>query len=156
MLRDDLRAGIPAGLLAATATGGALLAVGHRSATAARPFNIIAMHLLGDRANMLGFVAGITLTGLLVHFILTTLVGVVTAAIANRRLAPAWAVASGVSMLMALISIGIARRGGLSLAAVLTIGDLLVFYLTMAIALMIGMRIAFFDVPDRETSASFM
>jgi hypothetical protein len=156
MLRDDLRAGIPAGLLAATATGGALLAVGHRSATAARPFNIIAMHLLGDRANMLGFAAAVTLAGLLIHFILTTLVGIVTAAIANRRLAPAWAVAFAVSVLMALISIGIARRGGSSLAAILTVGDLVAFYLTMAIALMIGMRIAFFDVADRETSADFM
>jgi len=156
MLRDDLRAGIPAGLLAATATGGALLAVGHRSATAARPFNVIAMHVLGSRADMLGFVAAVTLTGLLLHFVLTTLVAIITASIANRSLAPRWAAAGAASLLMALISVGIARRGGASLAAILTVGDLVVFYLTMAIALVIGMRIAFFDVADRETRADFM
>jgi hypothetical protein len=156
MLRDDLRTGVPAGLLAATATGGALIAVGHRTATASRPFNVIAMHLLGTRGNMLGFVAAVTLTGLLLHVVITTASGIVAASIANRRLAPSWVIACGISLLMALVSVGVARRGGASLAAIFTVGDLVVFYLTMALALMVGMRIAFFDTADRETHADFM
>src|SRR3954470_23349599 len=107
MLRDDLRAGVPAGLLAATATAGTLIAIGHRTSTIARPFNVIAMHLLGDRANMLGFVAGVTLLGVVVHFVVTTLAGIVVAMIANRGFAPPWLVVVATSLLMALISVGV-------------------------------------------------
>src|ERR1044071_9734816 len=69
--RVDLRVGIAAGLLGATATSGALIAIGSRAATVARPFNAIAGHVLGVRgSDAFGFVPRITITGIALHVIL--------------------------------------------------------------------------------------
>jgi len=144
--RADLRVGISSGLLAATATGGALVAMGSRAATVARPFNAIAGHLLGlQRSDAFGFVPGVTILGIALHVLLVTLAGVAVASVARRRLAPAWAAALALSTLSALVSAGIARRGGSSLARVLPVGDLILFYLLLAATLTIGIRIAFFE-----------
>jgi hypothetical protein len=144
VIRNGLRAGVTAGFLAATATAGTLIAVGRRTSTAARPFNVIASHLLGaSRADAWGFVAGVTIAGIAVHVVLTSLLGVIVGEIVGRRLAPLWATATAASLMSALVSIGIARRGGNSLAAILPLGDLLVFYVTLALALVVGIRFAF-------------
>lgn len=146
MNRHDLRTGIPAGIFAATATSGALLAIGSRASTAARPFNMIGGHLVGlQRADAFGFVPSVTIPGIALHFILVTMAAVAVAAVARRRWAPDWVAALVVSALGALVSIGIARRDGPSLARLLAIGDLLVFYLLLAATLVIGIRFAFFD-----------
>ena len=144
--RVDLRIGLSAGLLSATATSGALVAIGSRAATVARPFNAIAGHLLGvERGNALGFVPGITITGLALHVVLLMLAGVAMAVITRRGIAPAWAVAVALATLSALVSVGIARRGGSSLARVLPIGDLILFYMMVALSLVVGIRLAFFE-----------
>ena len=145
MNRVDLRVGISAGLLTATASAGALVVMGSRAATMARPFNTIAAHVLGaSRSDALGFVPSITLTGIVVHVLLMTLAGVVVAVVARRRIVPAWTAALALSLLSLLVSIGMARRGGASLARVLPLGDLLVFHLIVAVSLTIGIRLAFF------------
>lgn len=144
MSLDDVRAGAPAGFLAATATAGTLIAIGARTGSVARPFNVIAGHLLGSsRADVSGFVAGVTIVGVAVHLLLTSLLGIVVGATVRRQLAPLWLTASAAALLSALVSIGVARRGGTSLALVLPIGDLLVFYVTLAAALIVGIRFAF-------------
>ena len=146
MNRHDLRAGIPAGIFAATATSGALLAIGSRASTAARPFNMIAGHVVGlQRGDAFGFVPSVTLTGIALHFLLVTVAAVVVAAAARRRFAPDWLAAVVVSVLGALVSIGIARRDGASLARLFAIGDLVVFYAILAATLVIGIRLAFFE-----------
>jgi hypothetical protein len=143
VIPDDVRAGAPAGFLAATATAGTMIAIGGRVATAARPFNIVAAHLLGaSRADVWGFVAPVTIAGVVVHVLLTCFLGILVAAIVRRRFAPLWTTAAAAAVFCALVSIGIARRGGLSLASVFALGDLLVFYLTLWISLALGIRFA--------------
>jgi hypothetical protein len=149
--RVDLRVGLSAGLLTATATAGALIAIGHRAATVARPFNAIAGHLLGvQKSDAYGFVPGITIPGIAIHVLLSTLAGVAVVMVARRRFAPAWLASVAVATLSALVSVGIARRGGSSLARVLAMGDLVLFYIVFAAALALGIRLAFFE---RATAA---
>jgi hypothetical protein len=144
--RADLRVGTSAGLLAATATAGALIVMGNRSATVARPFNAIAGHLLGvQKSDAFGFVAGITIPGVAIHVVLTTVAGIAVATVGRRRFAPAWVAAMAVAVLSAFVSVGIARRGGSSLARVLPVGDVVLYYVILAIALVLGIRLAFFD-----------
>jgi hypothetical protein len=144
--RVDLRIGISTGLLAATATSGALVAIGSRTATVARPFNAIAGHLLGaSRAGAYGFVAGVTITGVVIHVLLTVTAGVAVSFLVRRGIAAGWLASAVIAMLGALVSIGIARRGGSSLAQVLPLGDLVLFYFLLAVSLAVGIRFAFFE-----------
>src|SRR5688572_11776218 len=107
---------------------------------------MIAGHLMGaGSGDAFGFVAGTTLTGVAIHVMLTVLAGIVVAIVARRGIAPAWIAALLICTLAALVSIGIARRGGASLARLLAIGDLLLFYISLAAALVIGTRLAFFS-----------
>ncbi len=144
--KSDLRVGISAGLLGATATAGALIAIGARAATVARPFNAIAGHVIGVRdSDAFGFVPRITITGIALHVVLITLGGVIVAFFTRRRLAPAWLASTALATLSALISVGIARRGGSSLARVLPLGDVILFYIVVALSLAFGIRLAFFE-----------
>ena len=143
MNRDELSSGSTAGILAAASTGGALIALGKRTGTAVRPFNIIASHLLGAPAgDAFGFVPRITLTGVALHVVFTTLLGVLILEIVKRRLAPAWLAGAGVSLFCCLVSIGLARRGDPSLAQLFSLGDLTVYFLVLAVSLVVGMRFA--------------
>jgi hypothetical protein len=140
---DELRSGAAAGFLASAATAGTLIAIGRRIATASRPFNIIASHVVGSRAaGAFGFVPLITISGVVLHIVITTLLGMVTLSIVRRRLLSLWQTSAGLSLLSALISIGIARRGGASLAALFPTGDLLVYYIVLAAGLILGIRFA--------------
>jgi hypothetical protein len=144
-------------MFAAPATAGALLAIGSRASTAARPFNMIAGHVVGlPRADAFGFEPSVTLVGLALHFLLVTLAAVAVAAVARRRFAPDWLAAIVVSLLGALVSIGIARRDGASLARLLAVGDLLVFYTILAATLVIGIRLAFFDGAEGRSHSETM
>lgn len=143
MNRDELRSGATAGVLAAGATSGALIALGRRTGTVARPFNVVASHLLGPRAaDSFGFVPGITLTGVAVHVALTTALGVAILAIVRRGLAPLWPASVALSLLCCLVSIGIARRGSPSLAQLLPVGDLVVYFIVLTVSLVLGIRFA--------------
>lgn len=143
MNRDELSSGATAGALAAASTSGALIALGKRTATAATPFNVIASHLIGSRAaDVTGFVPHVTLTGVAVHVVVTTLLGATIAGIVRRRLAPLWFASIAVSLLCCLVSIGIARRGGASLAQLFSVGNLAVYFLVLSLSLAAGMRFA--------------
>jgi hypothetical protein len=141
--RDELSSGAAVGILAAASTSGALIALGKRTGTVVRPFNVIASHLLGPRAaDSFGFVSRITLPGVAVHVVVTTLLGVVILAIVRRRLAPVWVASAAGSMLCCLVSIGIARRGSPSLAQLFSVGDLAVYFVVLALSLAVGIRFA--------------
>lgn len=149
MNRDDLRVGVSAGIIAATATTGALIAIGSRATTAARPFNTIAGHLIGaHNAAVPAFVPSVTITGIALHVLLSTLAGIAVALVARRGFAPGWVASVAVTLFAALVSIGIARRGGSSLAALLPVGDLILFYFTLAASLAIALRFAASGEPD--------
>jgi hypothetical protein len=153
--RSDLRVGISAGLLAATASSGALIVIGSRTATVARPFNAIAGHILGvRRSDVFAFVPAVTITGIALHVILLMLAGLTVAFVARRHMAPGWVASTALATLSALISVGIARRGGSSLARVLPVGDLVLFYMMVAASLGVGIRLAFFERVTGSTGSS--
>ncbi len=143
MNRGELSSGWAAGVLVAASTSGALIALGKRTATASTPFNVIASHLLGSpAADVTGFVPHITLTGVAVHVGVTTLLGASIVGIVRRRFAPLWFASAAVSLLCCLVSIGIARRGGASLAQLFSVGNLAVYFFVLAISLAVGTRFA--------------
>ncbi len=143
--RDDVRAGLMAGGVAGAAGVGALVAIGMRTGMAARPFNVIAATLLGPAAaGTFGFVPGVTLPGIVIELVVILVMGIAAVTI-SRRWAPAWIACISVTVIAALVSIGVARRGGASLAALLSLGDLAVYHLTLGLALAIGIRLALVD-----------
>ena len=143
MNRDELRSGAIAGALAAASTSGALIALGKRTGTVARPFNVIASHLLGPgAADSFVFVPRITLIGIAVHLVLTTLLGILILEIVKRRLSSLWVATAGISLLCGLVSIGVARRGAPSLAQLFSLGDLVVYFVVLALSLAVGTRFA--------------
>ena len=130
-------------MVAASATTGTLIAVGKRASTVARPFNVVASHLLGPRAaDSFGFVPRITLTGVAIHLGLTTALGIVILVLVRTRRSSLWLTSAGASLMCGLVSVGLARRGIPSLAQLFPLGDLLVYYLVLALSLVVGIRFA--------------
>jgi hypothetical protein len=150
---DDLRSGAAAGFIAATATAGTLIAIGMRTSNAARPFNLLAAHVVGGfRADVWGFVATVTLAGILYHLVVTTAIGAFASLMVRRTALPVWVVSFAVAFLCCLISIGVARRGGESIAQIFSLGDIVVYYLVLALALTAGIWFAFPRAARRSSS----
>jgi hypothetical protein len=135
--------GITSGIVAASATSGALVGFGIRLGTLARVFNAIASIVLGPEAfAVYGYAASPTLVGVLLHvcaMIVCGLVYVLLVTISGGR-DIAWAlVLSAATMVMAWF---LARRFGVGPAVLLPVGNLLVLSAVLAAALVIGMRLA--------------
>ena len=137
--------GVAAGLVAAAAVMGLLVGVGRRAGTALRPLNATAYSLLGTRADgVWGFDPIVTIVGVLVVLAVSALAGMVVA-----RLSPSFRTfrvvlaAAGVALVGYLLHLHVAARvvGGLS--ALLSVGELRALYVTLASALVLGMRFAF-------------
>src|SRR5215218_2610069 len=78
------RRGIEAGLVASSAVLGLLIGIGRRAGTAFRPLNATAYSLLGTRADgVWGFDAIVTLTGVVVVLVVSTLAGMIVARLAR-------------------------------------------------------------------------
>ena len=140
-----LRRGIAAGLVSAAAVIGLLLGIGRRAGTAFRPLNATAAALLGTRAdNVWGFDAIVTIMGVLVVLALSTLAGMIVA-----RLSPSFrtlrtlVAAAGVSIVGYLLHVHVAARMDSGLSALLSLGELRALYVTLASALVLGIRFAF-------------
>ncbi|HEY6218992.1 MAG TPA: hypothetical protein VIV65_02975 [Gemmatimonadaceae bacterium] len=132
-----------AGSIAAAATTGALIGLGRRDATAARVFNVIGAHVLGS-AGVSSFHFGPgTVAGILFHLVFTITLGVLILYLTTQRRLPLWPTAFGLAVLSALVSIGLARRSLPSLGLILPIGDLVAYYVVLAVSLGVGIRFAF-------------
>jgi hypothetical protein len=141
--RAQLRAGLVSGIIGAAATAGALLGVGRRLRTPARPFNAIAAHLLGpDAQGVWAFEARITLTGLLVHLAMCCLCGVAFSAARDRFRGPGWVMAFGITAVALVLSLLSGSLMGTGLSALLSLGDLVLVYAVLAVALAIGVQFA--------------
>jgi hypothetical protein len=131
-------------MIAAAATGGALLPMGSRAGGSWRAFNAIAGYVLGRGAHETSaFDAGVTVTGLVTHVVVLILVGLVFAVLDYRwglRRAVLAAVFSGALLAFSLLS---ATFAGIGLAAVLPLADLIVLHTLLGVALSWGMRFAF-------------
>lgn len=145
MRPTSTRAGLALGLLAASATAGALVGFGHRLGIPSRPFNAIARLLLGSRAEgVWGFAPLVTLTGVALHVTTMLVWGVVYVRLAAAHRGGARiAIAVGVAAMALLVELLVVERvlhAGVS--GVLSPMQVVVVHAVLAVALAVGMRFA--------------
>ena len=143
--RSTLRRGLAAGLVAAAAVTGLLLGIGRRAGTSFRPLNATAYTVLGTRADgVWGFSADVTIVGVLVVLALSALAGVLVARLSpSLRTLRVLVAAAGVALVGYLLHLYVAARSSGGLSALLSIGELRALYVSLALALVLGMRFAF-------------
>jgi hypothetical protein len=137
--------GLAAGLVAAAAVTGLLMGIGRRAGTAFRPLNATAAVLVGTRADdVWGFDSIVTIAGVVVVLALSALAGMVVARLSPsfRTLRTLFA-AAGVAFVGYLLHVTVAARMNVGLSALLSVGELRALYVTLASALVLGMRLAF-------------
>jgi hypothetical protein len=143
---ERVRAGIQAGLIAAAATGGALLAFGMGLNRPWLPFNLAAHVLLGGRAAVVaGPHAMVTPIGVLVHIGAILIWGILFVAIVGRR---RWAVMLPAAVLFALTVFllntrifPISLRPGYE--SVLSDAQMMFLHFALGVTLVVGTRLAF-------------
>jgi hypothetical protein len=139
-----LRRGIVAGVVGAAGVTGLLVGIGRRAGTAVRPLNATGYVLLGPRADgVWGIEMNVTLAGVVVVLAVSVVAGMLVARLSPpNRTARALVAAAGVSLVGYLLHVHVAARVDGGLSALLTLGELRALYLTYAIALATGMRLA--------------
>jgi hypothetical protein len=137
--------GVVSGIVAGAALLGLLMGIGRRAGTAWRPINAAAHGLLGAMADgVWSYHGSVTPMGGLVVLVMSIVAGIVTARIAPsfRTLHVAMA-AGGVAVVSYLLHLHIVARTPGGLADLLTVGEMRALYLTLGVALVAGMRLAF-------------
>lgn len=140
-----LQRGLAGGAVASAAALGLLFGLGRRAGTTWRPLNAAAHTLLGATADgVWTFQQSVTPVGGLVVLAMSAMAALVVARIASPfRTLHVVVTTAGVVLVGYLLHVHvIARRPG-GLAALLTVGELRALYLTLGLALVIGMRFAF-------------
>jgi hypothetical protein len=140
-----LRRGVVGGIVGAAAVTGVLVGIGRRAGTAVRPLNATAYVLLGSRADgVWGVEMNVTLAGVVVVLAVSVVAGMLVARLSPpHRTARALAAAAGVSLVGYLLHVYVAARVDGGLSALLSVGELRALYLGYAIAVGVGMRLAF-------------
>ena len=134
------------GLVAASATIGALIAIGHRLGSVALPFAATAAALLRRTATSSD--SQLVVVGLGLHIVLTFMwTAIFIWLVSGRRWRPSVA-AIIVAVLTYSATWLVAWATGRGVASVLPLGDLIVLAIVFAAALAIGIRFAF--LPSRE------
>jgi hypothetical protein len=123
-----------------------LIGLGRRAGTVWRPINAAAYTVLGARADgVWEFDPGVTPIGVAVVLVVSVAAGIVVARMASTfRRMHVGLVAIGVSLAGYLLHLHVVARTPGGLAALLTIGEMRAVYVTLALSLVAGMRIAFF------------
>jgi hypothetical protein len=139
--------GLVAGSVAAGALLGMLLGFGRREGTLWRPLNAAAHTLIGGRADgVWGYQTDVTLAGGAVVLVVSFVAGLLVARLVSpRRFLRLTAAAAGVSLTGYLFHLNVVARTPGGLAALLSVGQLRALYLALGIALLGGMRLAFYD-----------
>jgi hypothetical protein len=141
---STLHRGIAAGLVAAAAIMGLLIGIGRRAGTAFRPLNATAYAVIGTRADGVWGFGYVTLVGVLVVLALSAVAGVAVAWLSpSQRTLRILVAAAGVAVLGYFFHVYVAARLDGGLSALLSIGELRALYVTLAGALVLGMRLAF-------------
>jgi hypothetical protein len=145
------------GMIAGAATTGALVGIGWRAGTPARPLNVIASHVLGNEtAGVFGFSAWTTIVGAAVHILSIIGASLVALYLSERHRLRPLVSAVIVSAIGFAFSVALAKWGGRGLASLLPIADVLVLYVTLSVALVVGIRLAFAHVDDLRRDAREM
>ena len=145
VLRDRVRTGVFTGLISAAATAGVLVAFGMGYRRPFLAFNVAAQGVFGERARLIsGAHPVITPAGILVHVVSALLWAVVFSVLtSDRRMRTvAMLAAAFTAVLFALNTrvLPISLRWGYD--SILSKGQLFFLYLTLAIALVVGTRLA--------------
>jgi hypothetical protein len=139
--------GVIAGGVAASATAGALVAMGTRLGSALLPFGAIGSVVAGGPPRSMVVQPGVVVLGIVGHIVVTMLWALVFARLTERWRGAAFRaalfVAAGAMAAWWLVG-SVTGRG---IAVVLPLGDHVVFGLVLALSLVGGMRFAF---PIRE------
>ena len=137
--------GLVGGVVAAAALVGLLAGMGRRAGTAFRPLNATAHVVLGTRADdVWGFDGVVTIVGCLVVLAMSVVAGIVAARLApSHRTFRVLVAAAGVALVGYLLHLYVAARAVGGLSALLSTGELRALYVTLALALVLGMRLAF-------------
>lgn len=133
--------GVIVGGVAAAATTGALIAMGHRLGSAALPFAAISAALF-RRATASGAV-GLVFAGVVLHVTAIVVWSVVFAWLVERLRWPSIVAGAFIGAAQFALSWLVAWGTGEGLAAVLPLGDRIVFALILTVSLVVGMRFAF-------------
>ena len=140
-----VRSGLTAGAVAAAATLGALLAIGHKIGRAVLPLGTVGALIAGHHAFLFGDPATTrdVLLGVVVQVMICILWGFVAAWLAlERRVGLPW---TGLWIAVADFcgSWLVARVSGGGLATIVPLGDRLELGLVLGVALVAGIRLAF-------------
>ena len=132
------------GLVSFAAVTGLLLGLGRRAGTMWRPLNAAAHLVIGERAdNVWNFQQGVTPTGGLVVLVLSMMAGFAAACVTpSRRTAYIVLAAASVAIAGYLLHLHVVARTPGGLAALLTVGELRALYVTLGVALAVGIRLA--------------
>jgi len=144
--RNPIPLGIIAGAVAASATAGALVAMGRRLGSAGLAFSAIASVVTGAQFVRVSLVS--VVVGAMLHVFISIAWGIAFALLTERWRGRSVLAALAVAVVAFVISSLLARVAGRGLAVILPIGDRLILYVVFAVALILGMRFAF---PARAT-----
>jgi hypothetical protein len=143
-----IRAGLKVGIVAAAATGGMLAGFGLRQGTPARPFNLLATAIAGDRAaGTWGFDPVATTIGAAVHVLVVCGYGLLFVYLLREvRGSRPWVVAAflaaalcGVTLLLAPLLFG-----GIASTVLLPV-QIVALHVVLGVAFVAGMRLALLD-----------
>jgi len=139
-----------AGGVAASATAGALVAMGRRLGSSALPFRVIAgvFGAAPADATLAGGSSAPIVAGVVAHVVVIMIWAVLFALLVERWRGGVVRAALAVSAIALAITWLLTRAIGRGLATTLPLGDLLVLALVLALALVVGMRLA---LPARDT-----
>ena len=141
---STLQRGIAAGLVAAAAIIGLLIGIGRRAGTAFRPLNATAYAVIGTRADGVWGFGHVTIIGVLVVLALSAVAGILVARLSpSQRTLREILAAAAVAVVGYFLHVHVVARIDGGLSALLSIGELRALYITLASALVVGMRLAF-------------
>jgi len=129
------------GSVAAAATCGALVAIGHRLGDAGWPFAAIADALL-HRSSLGGGIAAVVIVGVLIHVAMTFVWAAVFLWLITYARMRDWIAGLAVAVGQLMLSWLVAVATGSGMATVLAFGDRAIVAVVLGIALVVGMRFA--------------
>jgi hypothetical protein len=133
-----------AGLVSFAAVSGVLLGIGRRSGTPWRALNAAAHLVIDGRADgVWNFQSDVTPVGCVVVLALSLLAAfIVTSVTTSRRTPYVLFVATGVALSGYVLHMQVAARSPGGLAGLLSVGELRALYVTLGVALVVGIRLA--------------
>lgn len=136
--------GVIVGGVAAAATTGALIAMGHRMGSAAVPFAAISATVF--RRTVASGAVGLVFTGIVLHITVMFVWSVVFVWLVDRLRWSSMIAGVFIGLAQFALSWLVAWGTGEGLASILPLGDRIVFALILTMSLVVGMRFAFFPL----------